>query len=61
MIPGEILYVAGSDAVFRGISEGRVPWGLAAVVAVVMAGLAVAAVIIRKRLAVPRDGKRMER
>jgi len=38
MLPGTIIYVAGFDAVFTAIKEGRVPWALVAVVAV-MAGL----------------------
>lgn len=33
MLPGTILYVAGFDAIFTGIKEGRVPWALLAVVA----------------------------
>jgi uncharacterized membrane protein YdjX (TVP38/TMEM64 family) len=38
MLPGTILYVVGFDALFTGIKEGRVPWTLVAVVAV-MAGV----------------------
>ncbi len=26
MLPGTVLYVAGTDAVFTGISQGRIPW-----------------------------------
>lgn len=33
MLPGTVLYVAGFDALFTGLEEGRVPWGLLAVVA----------------------------
>jgi uncharacterized membrane protein YdjX (TVP38/TMEM64 family) len=34
IIPGDILYVVGSAAIYEGISEGRVPWGLVAIIAV---------------------------
>jgi uncharacterized membrane protein YdjX (TVP38/TMEM64 family) len=51
MIPGDILYVAGSDALFLGISGGRIPWALIAVVGVTMIGLALATGAIRRRLA----------
>lgn len=30
MVPGTALYVVGADAITRGLSEGRVPWGLVA-------------------------------
>jgi uncharacterized membrane protein YdjX (TVP38/TMEM64 family) len=28
MLPGTVLYVVGADALFKGISQGRVPWAL---------------------------------
>lgn len=31
MLPGTALYVVGADAVTRGLAEGRIPWGLIAV------------------------------
>ncbi len=34
MLPGTILYVVGFDALFTGLKEGRIPWALLAVVAV---------------------------
>ncbi len=34
MLPGTILYVVGFDALFTGLKEGRIPWALVAVVAV---------------------------
>lgn len=39
MLPGTALYVIGSDAVTRGFSEGRVPWGLLGVLGVVLVAL----------------------
>lgn len=33
MLPGTVLYVVGSDAVFTAVTEGRIPWGLVALVA----------------------------
>lgn len=34
MLPGDILYVGGADAVTKGVVHGRVPWALAAALAV---------------------------
>ncbi len=34
MLPGTILYVAGSDALFTGIARGEIPWGIIGAVAV---------------------------
>ncbi|UCF36866.1 MAG: TVP38/TMEM64 family protein [Acidobacteriota bacterium] len=34
MLPGTFLYVVGADAVTRSISEGSLPWGLIAAVAI---------------------------
>ena len=36
MLPGTILYVVGADAVVRTVREGRVPWVLVGVVALVV-------------------------
>jgi len=44
MLPGTILYVVGSDALFRGLSERRVPWAL---VAVFVAAIVVLTVLVR--------------
>jgi uncharacterized membrane protein YdjX (TVP38/TMEM64 family) len=46
MLPGTVLYVAGADALFSGISRGEVPWGLIAVM-----GAAAVVVIILVRYA----------
>ena len=43
MLPGTVLYVAGADAIFTGISQGQVPWGLIA--AITVAGAIVAFLI----------------
>jgi len=43
MLPGTVLYVAGADAIFTGISRGQVPWGLIA--AITVAGAVVAFLI----------------
>ncbi len=33
MLPGTVLYVVGADALARGLSQGRLPWGLVGAVA----------------------------
>ena len=43
MLPGTVLYVVGADAVFQGISQGRVPWIPAAVVMAVFGFLVMVA------------------
>lgn len=50
MLPGTILFVVGADAVFSGISEGKVPWTLVGVVAVMFAVLTVIVRYARQRL-----------
>ena len=56
MLPGTVLYVVGSDAVVKGISEGRVPWVLVAVLVVVIAGLTILVSTARRRLNSGSDG-----
>jgi uncharacterized membrane protein YdjX (TVP38/TMEM64 family) len=36
MLPGTILYVVGADALTKGLAEGRVPWALIGVLAMVI-------------------------
>jgi uncharacterized membrane protein YdjX (TVP38/TMEM64 family) len=36
MLPGTILYVVGADAFTKGLSHGKIPWGLVGVLAVVV-------------------------
>ena len=36
MLPGTLLYVVGADALFGGLSQGRIPWFLLGAAAVVM-------------------------
>ena len=50
MLPGTVLYVVGADALFRGLAEGRVPWGLVAAVAAAAVVLALLARAAKKRL-----------
>lgn len=50
MLPGTILYVVGFDALFTGLKEGRVPWVLIAVVAVMALLLVVVVRKARQRL-----------
>lgn len=50
MLPGTILYVVGSAALFEAIAEGRVPWVLIVVVAIILGIITVLARQARKRL-----------
>jgi uncharacterized membrane protein YdjX (TVP38/TMEM64 family) len=50
MLPGTILYVVGFDALFTGLKEGRIPWALIAVVAVMAVLLFFIVKTARKRL-----------
>lgn len=50
MLPGTVLYVVGADAVFRGISQGRVAWGLIAAVGVAGGLLAILIRYARQKL-----------
>lgn len=50
MLPGTILYVAGFDALFTGLKEGRIPWALIAVVAAMAVLLFFIVKTARKRL-----------
>lgn len=45
MLPGTILYVVGTDAITTALSEGRIPWSLLAVVALI---LIILTVLVRK-------------
>ena len=50
MLPGTALYVIGTDALVKGISEGKIPWGLIALVAGVAVLLGFLVQSARKRL-----------
>lgn len=50
MLPGTILYVVGGDAIKTAVKEGRVPWGLGAVLFVAVAVLVVVGRFARRRL-----------
>lgn len=53
MLPGTVLYVAGSDAIFSGLERGRVPWNIVLVFALVGGLLALLVPIARRRLNAP--------
>ncbi len=50
MLPGTILYVVGADAVTKGLAQGRVPWPLIGVVAIVIIILTLLVRQARKKL-----------
>jgi uncharacterized membrane protein YdjX (TVP38/TMEM64 family) len=56
MLPGTVLYVAGSDALFSALRSGRVPWSLVLVVILVAALLTLLVRAARQRLNTPGDG-----
>ncbi len=49
MLPGIIVLVVGTDAILRGLAEGRVPWGMVAIVTGVLALLVFLTVVVRRR------------
>lgn len=51
MLPGIALYVVGADALTRGLAEGRIPWGLVAALAGIVALLVLVARRARRILA----------
>ncbi len=51
MLPGTIVYVVGADAITKAVKEGRVPWVLVGVLAVVIVALALIVRSARRRLA----------
>ncbi len=51
MMPGTIVYVVGADAITKAVREGRVPWVLVGVLAVVIVALALIVRSARRRLA----------
>jgi uncharacterized membrane protein YdjX (TVP38/TMEM64 family) len=50
IIPGIILFVVGSAAIFEGTAEGRVPWALVAIVAVTVAVVIMLARMARRKI-----------
>ncbi|MCK9377754.1 MAG: TVP38/TMEM64 family protein [Syntrophobacterales bacterium] len=50
IIPGTVLYVVGADAVLKGVAQGRVPWGLAAVFGAALIFLVIIVRIARRSL-----------
>jgi uncharacterized membrane protein YdjX (TVP38/TMEM64 family) len=51
MLPGSILYVVGSDAVFTAVARGEIPWPLVGVLFGVIAVLTVLVRAARRKLA----------
>ncbi len=58
MLPWTVLYVVGTDAIVRGLEDGRVPWALLGIVAVIVVGLWFAVELARRRLQEPAEGGR---
>jgi uncharacterized membrane protein YdjX (TVP38/TMEM64 family) len=50
MLPGTVLYVVGASAVTEAVAEGRIPWVLVVVVAVILVIIAFLAKAARKRI-----------
>jgi uncharacterized membrane protein YdjX (TVP38/TMEM64 family) len=50
MLPGTVLYVVGASAVTEALAEGRVPWVLVVVVAVILVIITFLAKAARKRI-----------
>ncbi|NOZ23628.1 MAG: TVP38/TMEM64 family protein [Planctomycetes bacterium] len=55
MLPGTILYVVGADAVVKGLAQGRVPWGLVAILVVAILLLALLVRSVRRRSGVGNE------
>jgi uncharacterized membrane protein YdjX (TVP38/TMEM64 family) len=49
MLPGIVVLVVGTDAILRGIAEGRVPWGLVGIVIAMLVLLVVTTFLLRRR------------
>ena len=49
MIPALIVYVAGADAVHQGLTEGKVPWPLVAVVGGMVALLGALSLVLKRK------------
>lgn len=60
MLPGTILYVVGADAVTRGLTQGKVPWDLVIIVALVAGILALLVWQARKKLRTKEHGLNTE-
>ncbi len=49
MVPGIVVLVVGTDAILRGLAEGRVPWGLAGIVIAMLVLLVAVTFVLRHR------------
>jgi len=56
MLPGTVLYVVGSDALYRGLSGGKTPWTLIGVFAAALVVVALLVRFARRRLAEKERG-----
>ncbi len=54
MLPGIMLYVVGSDAVFRSLAQGRVSWYLVIIFLVVLVSVVVTVRWVNRRLGITR-------
>lgn len=50
MLPGTVLYVVGSDAIFKGLKSGKIPWSLVAIAASVLVIITIIAKRAKKRI-----------
>jgi uncharacterized membrane protein YdjX (TVP38/TMEM64 family) len=57
MLPGTVLYVAGADTVSTALAEGRVPWRLAALAAVMLALVLALGFFTRRYLRREEEGR----
>ena len=57
MLPGTVLYVVGADAVFKGLSQGKIPWPLIAVAAGTIVFLVIVVKVARGRLQAEQTGE----
>jgi uncharacterized membrane protein YdjX (TVP38/TMEM64 family) len=55
MLPGTVLYVVGTDAIIRGLTEGRIPWSLVIVILIVVIVLTFLVYWARKKLSAGRQ------
>jgi uncharacterized membrane protein YdjX (TVP38/TMEM64 family) len=55
MLPSVIVLVVGTDALLRGIAEDRVPWGLVAIVLLMLALLGASMIFVHRRLRLRAD------
>ncbi|PIX86577.1 MAG: hypothetical protein COZ32_02575, partial [Nitrospirae bacterium CG_4_10_14_3_um_filter_53_41] len=57
MLPATVLFVIGTDAIVKGVSEGKIPWGLIALAAGAAVLLGFLVQSARKRLQEKKSGE----